>query len=368
MSEHIIWVGLDVHKDSIVAAILRGATENAEVIRLNSDLMKVRKLLRRLSQVGNVRACYEASGLGYVVQRVLTNDGFHCDVIAPSLIPRKPGDRRKNDRLDAINLAKLYRGGYLTSVTVPNEEQESLRSLVRLRTSTTEQVQDTKRRIGGILLSQGHVFRGTKSAWTKKHREWLSKLRTELGDGPMATVIRVELEQLEYLETKLRSLDAEIEGYARREPYREIVEALCCLRGVKVLTAMVLITEIGDVRRFRSPRSLMAWVGLIPKERSSGSRERKGPITKTGNTHVRRILIEAGWHHRHRSGANLVLNRRRQGQPADIVAIAVKAQHRLSKKFRQLSLRKHPNKAVTAVARELCGFIWAIMRAAPQAY
>lgn len=368
MSEHIIWVGLDVHKDSVVAAVLRGDSADAEVVRLTSDLMRVRKLFRRLTRDGVVRACYEASGVGYVLRRALTRDGFFCEVVAPSLIPRKPGDRRKTDRIDAISLAKLYRSGHLTPVAVPSTEQESVRSLVRLRTSTMRQVQDTKRRINGILLSQGLVFRETRSLWTKQHRAWLSKLREEIDDGPMAVVIRTELEQLEYLEAKLHSIDAEIENLARREPYREMVEALCCLRGVKTLTAMVLVTEIGDVRRFRSPRSLMAWVGLVPQERSSGNVERRGPITKSGNAHVRRILVEAGWNHRHRSGANLILNRRRQGQPPEIVSIAVKAQHRLSKKFYRLGLRKHANKVVVAVARELCGFVWAIMTVAPQPY
>jgi transposase len=368
VSEHIIWMGLDVHKDSVVAAVLRGDEADAEVVRLTSDLMRVRKLFRRLSREGAVRACYEASGVGYVLQRALTRDGFFCEVVAPSLIPRKPGERRKTDRIDAVSLAKLYRSGHLTAVAVPSTEQESVRGLVRLRTSTMKQVQDTKRRINGILLVQGLVFRGTKTLWTKQHRAWLSKLRGEIDDGAMATVIRTELEQLEYLETKLHSLDAELERFARRDPYREMVEALCCLRGVRVLTAMVLVTEIGDIRRFRSPRALMAWMGLVPQERSSGSVERRGPITKTGNTHVRRILVEAGWNHRHRAGADLILKRRRQGQPPEIVAIAVKAQHRLSKKFYRLGLRKHPNKTVVAVARELCGFVWAIMTVAPQPY
>ena len=368
MSEHIIWVGLDVHKDSVVAAVLRGDSTDVEVIRLTSDLMRVRKLFRRLSRDGTVRACYEASGSGYVLQRSVTRDGFSCEVIAPSLIPRKPGDRRKTDRIDAIMLARLYRSGHLTPVAVPSTEQESVRSLVRLRTSTMRQVQNTKRRINGILLSQGLVFRGTKSLWTKQHRAWLSKLRSDIDDGPMSTVIRTELEHLEYIESKLHSLDTEIERYASRDPYRDMVESLCCLRGVKTLTAMILVTEIGDIRRFRSPRSLMAWVGLVPQERSSGNIERRGPITKTGNTHVRRILVEAGWNHRHRAGADLILKRRRQGQPADVVAIAVKAQHRLSKKFYRLSLRKHANKVVVAVARELCGFVWAIMTVAPQPY
>lgn len=364
MTERITWVGLDVHKDSITAAILEGDSAEPEVLRLPTDVMAVRRLFRRLAERGTVRACYEASSAGYVLQRQLTSDGFFCEVVAPSLIPRMPGDRRKTDRIDATMLARLYRSGHLTSVSIPTPEREALRSLVRLRTSTRGHIQDTKRRIFGILLSQGKVFRDTRTLWTKQHRSWLSRLREELDEGPMATVIRTELEQLEYLETKLASLDAEIEQYARRAPYREAVEALCCLRGVKVLTAMVLSTEIGDIHRFSSPRGLMAWVGLIPQERSSGGRERKGPITRSGNAHVRRILVEAAWHHRHRSGANLILNRRRQGQPAPVVQIAVKAQHRLAKKFHRLAARKHPNKVVIAVARELCGFVWAIMNAA----
>lgn len=366
MSKPIIWVGLDVHKDSTTAAILEGDASECEMLRLSADLMQARRLFRRLSERGTVRACYEASGLGYVLHRVLTEDGFSCEVVAPSMIPRMPGERRKNDRIDAMMLARLYRSGHLVPVSVPTPEREAVRRLVRLRTSTRWTTQDTKRRIAGICLAQGLVFRGTKTLWSKQHRAWLNHLREEIDEGPMATVIRTELEQLEYLETKLRSLDAEIEEHARRHPYREVVEALCCLRGVKVLTAMVLATEIGDIRRFPTAQSLMAWTGLVPQERSSGAREHRGPITKNGNAHVRRILVEAGWNHRHRSGATLVLNRRRQGQPADIVAIAVKAQHRLGKKFRKLSLRKHQNKAVTAVARELSGFVWAIMKAAPQ--
>jgi transposase len=177
-----------------------------------------------------------------------------------------------------------------------------------------------------------------------------------------------ELEHLEYLETQLNALDMEIERYAQRPPYRETVEALQCLRGVKTLTAMTLVTEIGDVQRFRSPRALMAWTGLIPSERSSGDRERRGPITKSGNGHVRRVLVEAAWNHRHRPGADLILKRRRLGRPPEIVGMAVKAQHRLVKKFCRLQHRKHLNVAVTAVARELAGFVWAIMKTAPQPY
>lgn len=365
MQDSIIWVGLDVHKDSITAAILEGDDARAEVIRLPSDLHKIRRLFRRLSARGAVRSCYEASGSGFVLHRALTDHGYSCEVVAPSLIPRKPGDRRKTDRIDAIALAKLLRSGHLTPVEVPTEEQEAVRGLVRYRLVLKREAKRAKHRICGFLLRQGFTFDGTKSNWTKKHRIWLAQVRREL-TGPAAICLSMELEHLEYLESQLNALDAEIERVSLREPYRQTIEALQCLRGVKTLTAMTLATEIGDVSRFRSPRALMAWVGLVPSERSSGNYERRGSITKAGNEEARRVLIEAAWNNRHKAGADLILKRRRQGQDPAAVAIAVKAQHRLSKKFRRLWERKHPNVAVVSVARELCGFVWAIMRTAPQ--
>lgn len=366
MSESTIWVGLDVHKESVTAAIAEGDGQAEQVVKLSSDLNQVRRLFRKLSKRGAVRCCYEASGAGFVLHRVLSRDGFHCDVVAPSLIPRKPGDRRKTDRLDAVQLVRLHRSGHLTAVRVPDEEQEAVRRLVRLRTAYMQQVKSTKHRIFGILYNQGLTFRGTKSLWTKKHRAWLRE-RLDEAEGALQTCLRVELEHLEYLEMQLGALDAEIERYAQREPYRQIVEILQCLRGVKTLTAMTIASEIGNIHTFRSPRQLMSWVGLVPSEHSSGERERRGSITKAGNSYLRRVLIEAAWNNRHRSGADLILSRRRQGQPPEVVAMALKAQHRLSKRFWTLMHRKHPNVAVVAVARELCGFVWAMMKAAPQA-
>ena len=358
-------VGLDVHAESITAAILRPGSEQPEVIKLSADLMKVRRLFRRLSEHGPVRSCYEASGAGFVLQRVLAGDGFSCDVIAPSLIPRKPGDHRKTDRLDAVMLARLYRSGHLTPVHVPSEDHEALRRLLRLRTTYHAYITATMHRISGILRNHGFVFTEGKSTWTKKHRLWLARLRQTL-QGPLSTALAVELEHLEYLETQLHAMDAELERSAQLPLYRCAAEALCCLRGVKTLTALTLLCEVDDVRRFPSPRNLMAYFGLVPSEHSSGAREYRGPITKAGNTHVRRLLVEAAWNNRHSAGAALILNRRRQGQPPEIVAIALKAQHRLSKKFFRLDQRKHRFVAVTAVARELCGFVWAILMALPQ--
>ena len=363
MSDYI-WVGLDVHVESITAAVLEGDRQEAEVVKLSGDLHKVRRLLRRLSKKGPVRCCYEVSGAGFVLHRRLKKDGFHCEVIAPSLIPRKPGDRRKCDRLDAVMLARLYRSGHLTPVHVPDEWQEAVRQIIRLRCSYQWQSKATKNRIYGVLKAHGYIYREGKKLWTKKHKVWLAKLRREI-EGPFATVLAAELEHLEYLEMQRGALDDEIDRYAQQPPYRGSVEALCCLRGVKTLTAMTLISEIGDIERFLSPRALMAYFGLVPTERSSGEKERKGPITKAGNSHARRILVEAAWNNRHRAGADLIVNRRRQGQPAEVVAIAIKAQHRLSKRFHHLDQKKHRNKVVVAVAREFCGFIWAMMKAAP---
>jgi transposase len=281
------------------------------------------------------------------------------------LIPKKPGDRRKTDRIDAVNLAFLYRGGQLTPVHVPSSEQVELRQLLRLRGRYQQQAKSTKLRITSILRNHGFRFTGTRSLWTKTHRAWLEQMRHSL-TGPLAIVIAAELEHHEYLEMQRNSFDAEIERVAQSTIYRPFVEALCCFRGFRTLTAMTILCEVGDIRRFDSPRRLAAYLGLVPSEHSSGDIQRRGPITKAGNTHARRLLIEAAWNNRHRSGADLILNRRRQGQPPEIVAIAVKAQHRLSKRFHYLSQRKHINVVATAVAREMCGFIWAALRALPQ--
>lgn len=358
-------VGLDVHADSITAAILPAQSDIPEVVKLSGDLMQVRRLFRRLTQDGPVRSCYEASGAGFVLQRLLSNDGFACEVIAPSLIPRKPGDHRKTDRLDAVMLARLYRSGHLTAVHVPDAQHEELRRLLRLRETYHAYCTATKHRILGVLRNHGHLFTEGRSTWTQKHRRWLQQLRQTL-QGPLQTALAAEVQHLEYLEAEQTAFDAELDRYAALPSYRTAVEALCCLRGIKTLTALTLLVEIGDVRRFRSPRALMAYFGLVPSECSSGTKEYRGSITKAGNSHVRRLLVEAAWNNHHNAGAALILKRRRQGQPPEIVAIAQKAQLRLVNKFLRLDRRKHRHVAITAVARELCGFVWAILMALPQ--
>jgi transposase len=358
---------MDVHQDSVTAAILHGDSQVPQIERLPGDLNAVRRMFRRLSARGVPRSCYEASGAGYVLQRCLEHDGFHCEVIAPSLVPRKPGDRRKTDRLDAVHLAHHYRAGNLVPVAVPSPQQEEIRQLVRSRLAVQSHIVRLKHRIVRVLATHGQRFTAGKSNWTQKHRAWLKKLHREL-TGPLATVLAFHLEHLEYLEGQKHALEAEIDRYARHDPWRQQVEALCCFRGVKVLTAMTILTELGDIRRFARPTGLMAYAGLVPSERSSGNVQCRGSITKSGSQELRRILVEAAWHYRKRAGSNLILQRRRLGQDPQVVAIAIKAQHRLHRTFWRVASRRHQCTAVTAVARELCGFIWAALWAqAPDA-
>lgn len=360
-----VWVGMDVHQDSITAAILFGNDPEPRVERLPGDLNAVRRMFRRLSKHGTPRSCYEASGTGYVLQRCLEHDGFHCEVIAPSLVPRKPGDRRKTDRLDALHLAHHYRAGNLVPVTVPSREQEEIRQLVRSRLAVQSHVVRLKHRIVRVLATHGHRFTGGKSNWTQKHRVWLRKLHREL-EGPLQTVLAHHLEHLEYLEAQKHSLEAEIDRYARSDPFRNQVQALCCFRGIKTLTAMTILTELGDIRRFARPTGLMAFAGLVPSERSSGNVRRRGSITKSGSQELRRVLVEAAWHYRKRAAADLILQRRRMGQNPQVVSIAIKAQHRLKKTFWKIAVRKHSCTAVTATARELCGFVWSALMVVAQ--
>lgn len=231
---------------------------------------------------------------------------------------------------------------------------------MRSRLAIQSHVVRMKHRIVRVLGTHGYRFTEGKSNWTQKHRVWLKKLHREL-EGPMQTVLAHHLEHLEYLEGQKHSLEAEIDRYARSEPFRRQVEALCCFRGVKILTAMTILTELGDIKRFARPTGLMAFAGLVPSERSSGNVQRRGSITKSGSQELRRILVEASWHYRKRAGSDLILQRRRMGQSPEVVAIAIKAQHRLHKKFWKIAQKKHSCTAVTAVAREFCGFLWAAL-------
>lgn len=298
-----------------------------------------------------------------MLQRKLARWGVHCDVIAPSLIPQRPGDRRKTDERDACELARLYRAGMLVRVDVPDEAREQVRSAVRMREVFKRDVHRSRQHVLKLLRSRGHVYGGTKH-WTEAHWRWLRAL--DLGADDAQTL----QSYLVLLQSKVDALvqaDRRIEELAQRPTYRGPVGRLRCLRGVDTLSAMVLVSEVGDVRRFASPRQLMDWVGLTVSEHSSGGpgRQRMGGITKAGNRLCRFVLVEAAWHYRHRPLSGRDMRRRWDGQDELVVAHARRAQNRLCRRYRKLGVRMDTKTAVTAIARELCGFVWALMIGTP---
>jgi transposase len=364
MSRSIIYLGLDVHKDSITIAVLpEGAPVPIRVERLPNDVAKLRRLCERLAAQGDLRACYEASGAGYVLHRALREWGYQCDVIAPSLIPIKPGQQRKHDKHDAVQLARLYRAGELTVIRIPTEAEERVRDVVRCRETFQREILKSRHYILKFLARRGFVFReGTN--WRQAHYLWLRQLSH--ANSPLApedrSVFGEYLGLLEYKLSRRDELDRQIADLALAPAVAAAVQRLQCFRGVQLHSAMVLTTEIGDWRRFASPRQLMAYLGLVPRERSSGDRERRGSLTKAGNSHCRHVLVQAAWAYRFQPKVGLALKARQRGQSPVVIAHAWKAQHRLHTLYRRLAFRTKPQIAVVAVARELVGFLWAVMQ------
>jgi len=354
------FVGLDVHKKTIQVALLSPGADKPEEWQVANEPAAVKRLVRKLKREPSVRCCYEAGPMGYGLRRQLAGEGIECAVIAPSLTPVKPGERIKTDRRDAAKLAQLFRGDLLTVVHAPTEDDESARDLSRCREDVMEDLRRSRHRLGKFLLRRAVRYTLTKHAWGSTHRDWLRGLQF---DRPTdQTVFDTYLLSLEQLEERLRGLDAKLAELADREPYRRPVAWLRCLCGVDTVTAMALVTELHGFERFHSPRALMGYLGLVPSEHSSGEGKHRGAITKTGNRHVRRLLVEAAQHYRTRAVAGFRLKKRREGQPAPVVALAQRAHQRLSRRYWQLSLRGKPtNKVVIAIARELTGFIWALL-------
>ena len=357
------WVGLDVHKDSITAAVFRNRDpEPMRIDRLAYDLRKLRRYFQRLEAEGTVRACYEASGAGYVLQRSLADWGVPCELAAPSLIPRRPGERRKSDRRDAIKIARDFRDDRLVLIHVPSEADERVRDLVRCRETFQREIIKSRHYILKFMRRRGFIYRdGTH--WTLRHLNWIRHL---LAPGSLADEDHVVLsEYLALLDYKLQrrdELDRRIHALALMPRYKPLVDRIICFRGFKTQAAMVLATELGDLRRFESPRQLMAYVGLIPSEHSSGDRRRLGAITKAGNARVRHVLMQAAWHYRKRPCVSASLRRRQRGQDPGVIQHARKCQHRLYKRFHRLAAKKPRPVAATAVAREMVGFLWAVLR------
>jgi transposase len=363
-----IFLGLDVHKESITIAVLPSdAASPTRVDKLPYDLRKLRRYVERLGPASTIRACYEASGAGYVLHREFAAWGVACVVIAPSLIPTKPGVQRKHDKYDAAQLARLFRADELTPVHVPTEAEERVRDLVRCRATFQREILKSRHYILKFLARRGLVFReGTN--WRQPHYEWLRRLAS--ARSPLAAEDRLVfgeyLALLEYKLARRAELDRQIETLALTPALAPRVARLQCFRGIDTHGAMVLATELADWRRFGSARELMAYFGLVPREHSSGERQRRGSITKAGNSYVRHVLVQAAWSYRFAPKVGTALKRRQQGQDARVIAHAWKAQHRAHKVFRRLSATRPPQIAVVAVARELVGFLWSVMQEVPQ--
>lgn len=353
-------VGLDVHAERIVIASLVGQAREPIVSDIPNEAKIIRRTFRRLAERAyELRCCYEAGPCGFELHRLLTSMGIDCEVIAPSLIPVRAGDRVKTDRRDATKLARLYRAGELTTITVPSVEQEAVRDLVRARDDVRKDLTAARHRLGKFLIRHGRMFHGGKN-WTQRFWTWLRSQQFERASERLTFEHYVN--EVEHLSERRALLDRDLEAIAREKPYAEQVAKLSCLRGIATLSALALLAEIGDFRRFESPRQLMAFVGLVPREYSSGGKEKRGGITKTGNGHVRRLLVEAAWSYRHRPAYGPRVKEALRGQSAAVAEYAKKAQVRLHRRFARLVGRgKKSQLAVTAVARELCGFAWGLM-------
>lgn len=355
-------VGLDVHAERIVFATLEGASRDPVVRDIPNDPKVIRRTFQRLAASAyELRCCYEAGPCGYELFRQMESMGIECEVVAPALIPVKAGDRVKTDRRDATKLARLYRAGELTPIAVPTAEQEAVRDVVRAREDIRKDLTAARQRLGKFLIRHGRLFRGG-TKWTLRFWEWLRKQQFEREGERIAFEHYVT--EVEHLVDRRARLNREIERFATSKPYAAPVAKLSCLRGISVLSAMALLSEVNDFRRFDTPRKLMAYVGLVPSEWSSGGKEKRGGITKTGSSHARRILVEAAWSYRHRPAFGPRAMQLLRNQPPQVVEYVHRSQLRLHRRYRQLiSHGKRSPVAVTAVARELCGFVWGLMTA-----
>src|SRR4051812_44174085 len=359
MKKIVHYIGLDVHKDSIAVAI---APQNSTEVRrygiIGGTLDAIDKLLQRLSQPNvELRVVYEAGPCGFVICRHLRSKGIHCDLVCPSLIPKKASDRVKTDRRDADQLARLYRAGELTVIRVPDQEDEAIRDLIRGRTAAMRDQRQARNRLKGFLLRLGFRYTG-KTSWNDGHKRYLSGL---LMPQPAQQIVFQEyIHAIDDAAERLTRLTQSVEDALPGWKWEPVVRALMALRGIQVLSGMTLIAEAGDLSRFENPRSLMHFFGLTPSEHSSSTKRVQGGITKTGNAQCRHVMTEAAWHYRLKPLVSEAMQKRQEHQSKEVRLIAWKAQQRLNKRFKRLVVRKKSVVAVTAIARELVGFVWAI--------
>jgi transposase len=354
------WVGMDTSAEKIHVAIFRGAEKSpSEEFEIGADAKGIGRLKKRLEKEdGPVKCVYEAGPTGYGLYRNLKDSGFDCEVIAPSLIPQKPGERVKTNRLDARRLASYNRSGDLTAVHVPDAKQEALRDLVRARDDVRRDLQRSRQRLNGCLLRHGFHYTDT-SLWTRKHWAWIEAIQLE--DENLRMVVDEYISSIKTRIEQLKRFDDRIEQLAQLPEYKTKVARYSVLKGIRTLSAMTILAEGGDLRRYGSAGQFMGSTGLVPTEHSTGPHQRRGSITKTGNVYLRRILIEAAWCYR-RKVHGITVEKRRRDQASDLLVIARKADHRLNGKFSKLLFQynKRPTVAAVAVARELAGFVWAV--------
>jgi transposase len=326
---------------------------------ISNDFTSIKNLLKKLGKKEQLKVCYEAGPCGYSLYRQIDFLGIKCSVIAPSLIPKKAGDKVKTDRRDAQMLARLFRAGELTEVWIPTEEDEALRDLVRAREDANQNLNRAKQRLLHFLGRNGKKKPPEIHSWSRNHRIWLRNIRFE----EQAKQIAYEeyRNTIEEIEARIKRLEEEIHRQAEESSYSPVIKALQSLRGIREIAATTIVAEVTCFSRFNKPTQLMGYAGVVPREYSSGERVSRGGITKTGNTHVRRILIECAWSYRHQAAMTREIKKRQEGQSLKVQSIAWQAQLRLCGKYRRLVAKgKSGNIAITAVARELLGFIWAI--------
>lgn len=359
----MVHLGLDVHKNSISVGVLRPEADTATVDRISSDFDSVRRLIAGFEDVGRLRACYEAGPTGYELHRELSRLGVACDVIAPSLIPTAPGDRVKTDKRDARRLARLHRAGELVAIRVPSVAEEAVRDLCRARADMVIDQTRARHRLGKFLLRHGRVWRGGDN-WTLKHQAWIGQQRFD--DPALTATFNHYRATLSAREAAVAAIERDLVDWYPRAPFADPVARLAAYRGITHLGALTLASEVCDWRRFATAGAFMGFCGLVPSERSSGESVRRGHITHAGNLHLRTQLVESAWAYKSRPAAGAVIRRRHQGLDPQVVARAWTAQLRLCGRFRRLDARKSSrNVVVTAIARELAGFVWAEMTHGP---